>query len=654
VSFTALILAAATTTAPASPLVEQIDGFGFYQMEAPSFSKLDVRQKRLAYWLSRAAIAIDPVIYDQLSSYGLPAKKLLGALVEKPERLPPESRDAIVRYAKLFFGNRGNHNETTNQKFLPEFTFEQLQTAAKAALAAGAPRGTPESLDKLLADLKQPLFEPAFEPTITEKNPPKGKDTITGSANTFYGPGVSFADVEKFDDQHPLNSRVVKENGKLVEQVYRTGTPDGTVKPGLYAKELGQVVEALQEARAEADKEQRAVIDALIKYYQTGDAKDWHAFNVKWVRNDANVDFVNGFIETYRDARAAKGAAESIVTITDKKLNPLMQKLASNALYFEKKAPWADAYKKLDVKPPVGKAVEAVMETGDFGMGTIGLNLPNEEDIHRDYGTKNFLFTNTVDVFNRTRGEKVVGEFQPADLADYKKYGTLADNLITAMHEITGHGSGKSRTNREPRETLREHYSALEEARSDLVAYWNAMDPKLAQMGVKDQKKVAMQMYRQMARSIFGVLNHYPTGDQAEEDHDRDRLLIWNWVAERGGIGLEVVNGKHVAVVKDFDKAHKAVGELLAELMRIKGEGDYESIKALIEKYGLKFDPKLRDEVVARFKALKLPTYHVGIYGDFVLAKNKKGEIADVGISYGRDFLKQQLEFARLNGTLGF
>jgi dipeptidyl-peptidase-3 len=629
--------------------VEQVEGFGFYQLESPSFPGLSPRQKRLAYWLTRAAIALDPVIYDQLSAYGVREKRLIGALVEEPARLPAESREAIVKYAKLFLANRGNHNETTNQKFLPEVTPQAFGLAAYAALKAGAPLGDEASLDKLLQELQRPIFDPAFEPSITEKNPPAGQDIITASSNTFYGIGITLADLKTFQDAHPLNSRVVKEGGALAEQVYRTGTPDGSVAPGLYAKDLGQVVDALQKAATEADPVQAKVIAALIRYFQTGSADDWHAFNVAWVQNDATVDFVNGFIETYRDTRAAKGAAESLVSVRDRMLSPLMQKLAQNALYFEKRAPWSDAYRKLDVKPPVGKAVEAVIETADFPVSIIGDNLPNEEDIHRKYGTKNFLITNASDAFTRTRGLRVVQEFMPDDVARYEHVGSLAGNLTTAMHEIIGHGSGKSRTTAEPRETLREYYSTLEEARADLMAYWNATDPKLAEIGVSDAQEVAGEIYASMARLIFGVLNHYPKGDKVEEDHDRDRLLIWNWVAERGGIGLVEKDGKHYAAVLDMNRAHKAAGELLAELMRIKGEGDYAAIKALVEKYGLHFDPKLRDEEIARFAALGLPRFAAGIYADLELQPD-----GDVAISYPRDFLKQQIAFAKANGTLGF
>jgi dipeptidyl-peptidase-3 len=649
-----ILLAASPGPQPSNPLAEQIGQTGFYQLESKSFSQLTPKQRLLAYWLGRAAIAVDPIIYDQLSGAGLKEKRLLGAMVEKPDRLPAESRDAIVRFAKLFFAFHGNHNDTTNAKFLPEISFEAFRAAALAARKAGAPLGDEHALETMLTELKPALFDPAFEPTPTAKTPPASQDIITASSNTFYGPGVTLADLKNFHDTHPLNSRVAKENGKLVEQVYRAGTTDGRVKPGLYARELGQAVDALEQARAYAEPKQAEVLEALVRYFRSGEPADWHDFDVKWVQNDAQVDFVNGFVETYRDARSAKGAAEALVSVDDMELSALMKQLAANALHFEQKAPWADAYKKLDVKPPVGKAVEVLVESADFTVSVVGDNLPNEDDIHEKYGTKNFLMTNASEAFDLVRGAALAREFSPDDVERYARVGPAASNLLTALHEITGHGSGKVSSNKPPHETLREYYSTLEEGRADLVGYWSVTDPELSKLGVKDQPEVEREMYWILARSLFGVLVHYPTGDQVEEDHDRNRLLIWNYVAERGGVGVVEKNGKHVSAVLDLEKAHRAVGELLAELMRIKAEGDYAAIAALVKKYGLHFDPKLRDEVVARVKALGLPSYGAGIYGDLELVDDKSGKPVDVKISYGRDFLKQQLGYARINGTLGF
>lgn len=639
----------------AGPLVDRVGDTGFLQIEAPSFGKLTSQQKALAYHLTRAAIALDPAFYDQMSVDGLEAKRLLGAMVEKPDRLPAEIRRPIVDFAKLFFANGGNHNDTTNRKFLPGVSFEDFARAAEAARAKGARLGTKSFLRSVLEKLRKPLFDPAYQASITEKNPAAGEDILTASSNNYYQ-GVRISDLAGFVEKHPLNSRLVKKDGRIEEEVDRAGTPDGKVPPGRYAQELRAVNRELELAAACADPQEAKVLRALVRYYQTGDPDDWSAFNVLWVADNATVDFASGFIEVYRDARGTKGSAQMLVSVTDEELDPLMKKLAANAVYFETKAPWEEKYKKLDVNPPVGKAVETVVETGDFRVTTIGDNLPNEQNIREKYGTKSFLLTSSIRAFNQTRGVRAVEAFagDPGDVDLYRKYGTLADNLHTAMHEIIGHGSGKVAVPNDPRTYLKEYYSTLEEARADLVAYWNIYDPKLEELGVADRAEVGHEMYRQLARVGLTTLNHYPEGTTAEEDHDRNRLLIVNNLIEAGAFERVLRDGHWFLLVKDYEKAHEAVGRLLAEIMRIKAEGDYDAIKKLVTKYGIDFDPAVRDDVVARFRKLDMPTYYAGIFPELVPVRDRKGEITDVKVLLPRDFLSQQVEFARINGTLGF
>ncbi|HEY4563032.1 MAG TPA: peptidase M49 [Thermoanaerobaculia bacterium] len=638
-----------------SPLVERIGARGYLQVQSPSYSKLPLSQKLVAYHLYRAAVQLDPIFYDQMSAYGLTAKRLLGAMVERPERLPEASRQAIVEYAKLFFGNDGNHNETTGEKFVPTISFADFSQAAQQARAKGARLGTQGQLAQTLKSLQAPLFDPRFQPQLTTKNPPPGEDILTASGNNYYQ-GVKLDDLKGFTEKNPLNSRLVKKNGKLVEEVYRAGTPDGKVPPGLYARELRAVNRELEEAAKSADPGLAKVLRALVRFYQTGDLKDWHDFNVLWLQNDEAVDFASGFIEVYRDARGIKGSSQMVVAVVDQKLEPLMRKLAENAVYFERKAPWEERFKKLDVKPPVGKAIETLIASGDFHVSTIGDNLPNEQDIREKYGTKSILLTSSINAFNSTRGAKVTVEFSddPAERGLYAKYGGTADNLHTALHEIIGHGSGKVAVPKDPSTYLREYYSTLEEARADLVAYWNIYDPKLAELGVQDVPEVGRELYRQMARAGLTPLKNYPTGDTAQEDHDRARLLVANYLIEAGALERVKKNGHWYVDVKDYDKAHEGVGKLLAELMRIKGTGDYEGIKKLIDKYGVHFDPAVRDDVVARYKAIDVPIYSSGVFADLAPVKDKAGKVTDVAISYPRDFLAQQLAWARENGTLGF
>ncbi len=650
-----LALPLAAQTPSSSPLVEQIGARGYLQVEAPSYSKLPLSQKLVAYHLAQAAVQLDPVFYDQMSSYGLTAKRLLGAMVERPERLPEASRKAILEYATLFLGNGGNHNEATGEKFVPTISFEDFSKAAGQARAKGARLGTPAQLAQTLKSLQAPLFDPDFQPQLTTKNPPPGQDILTASANNYYQ-GVRLDDLKGLTERYPLDSRLVKKNGKLVEEVYRAGTPDGKVPPGLYAQELRAVNRELEEAAKSADPGLAKVLRALVRFYQTGDLKDWHDFNVLWIQNDEAVDFASGFIEVYRDARGIKGSAQMVVAVVDQTLEPLMRHLAENAVYFERKAPWEERFKKLDVKPPVGKAIETLIASGDFRVSTIGDNLPNEQDIREKYGTKSILLTSSVNAINATRGAKVAVEFSddPAEKDLYARYGGTADNLHTALHEIIGHGSGKVAVPKDPSTYLREYYSTLEEARADLVAYWDIYDPKLAELGVQDVPEVGRELYRQLARAGLTPLKNYPTGDTAQEDHDRARLLVANYLIEAGALQKARKNGHWYVDVKDYDKAHEAVGKLLAEIMRIKATGDYDGIKKLIDTYGLHFDPAVRDDVIARYKKIDTPIYLTGVYATLTPVKDKAGKVTDVAVSYPRDFLAQQLAWARENGTLGF
>ena len=381
-----LLILALITFAVASPVlgqqdkpgngpVERVGDTAFIQLRAPSFQALSPRQQALAYWLTQASIAIDPIIYDQLSAYGLRQKRLLEEIMARPQGIDPAAMAKIAEFAKLFWANRGNHNETTSQKFLPSFTFEQLEKAALIAQQNGAfrtayadlpPLKKPADVTRELESLRASLFDPAFEPMITAKSPVGGKDTIQASSNTFY-PGLSLDDLKGFQEKYPLNSRVVKAaDGKLTELVYRAGTPDGKIPPGLYATFLKKADACFQKARAYAEPEQAEAIGHLIRFYQTGEYADWVAFGTAWVQNDPTVDFDNGFIEVYRDARGAKGSSQSFVTITDKPVSSAMKKLAENAAYFEQKAPWDAKYKLTSFKLPVVKAVETLIESGDF------------------------------------------------------------------------------------------------------------------------------------------------------------------------------------------------------------------------------------------------------------------------------------------------
>ena len=651
-----------------SVLVERVGDTAFIQLHAPSFQALSPRQQALAYWLTQASIAIDPIIYDQLSGYGLQQKRLLEEITAFPKGIDPAALSKIAEFAKLFWANRGNHNETTSQKFLPAFTFEQLEKAALIAQQNGAfrtayadlpPLKTPADVPHEVESLRPSLFDPAFEPMTTAKSPVGGKDTIQASSNTFY-PGVSLDDLKGFQEKYPLNSRVVKSSaegahGKLTELVYRAGTPDGKIPPGLYATFLKKAIACFEKARGYAEPQQAEAIDHLIRFYQTGEYAEWVAFGTAWVQNDATVDFDSGFIEVYLDARGAKGSSQSFVTITDKPVTTAMKKLAENAGYFEQKAPWDARYKLESFKLPVVKAVETLIETGDFSVNTTGDNLPNENEIHEKYGSKNFLFTGSSRALDEATGKTAIAEFaaSPAEVERNAKYGTEATSLMTAMHEVIGHGSGKlsDRVSGGAEPFLKEYFSTLEEGRADLMALWNVWDPKLKELGlISNQEEVAKAMYDTAASVALMQLRRIPRGDTIEEDHERDRQLIAHYIADKvaGSIEQFTHDGKTYIRVADYQKMRRGVGMLLAELMRIKAEGDYDAIKALVDKYGVHFDPALRDEVLTRYKELNLPTYFAGMNARLTARFGKNGEVEKVDISYLDDAIAQYLDYGAM------
>jgi dipeptidyl-peptidase-3 len=632
-----------------SPLVDRVGQTGFLQLEAESFNDLTPQQKALAFWLSMAAIAVNPIVYDQNSAYGLKLKHLLEQILTHARGIDPPVLKKVTDYTKLYWANHGNHNTFTSQKFLPEFTPQELQAAALQALKNRAALGPQAKLLKELEDLRQPIFDAGYQPSLTVKNPKNGEDPLTASGNNLYE-GVTMGDLKDFHDKYALNSRLAKRNGKLVEQVYRTGGA-GKASAGLYAEELGLAIRYLTMALPYADAPTKTVLKDLIRYYQTGDPADWRQFNIDWVHDDSPVDFTNGFIEVYKDPRGLKGAMQAYVTVVDEKMNKLMKEFAANAKYFEQRAPWEDKYKLDAPHPPIVNTVEALIMTADFDVMTIGENLPNEAEIHDKYGSKSFIFSGSMRALAAARGTKVSNEFAYSEdeRTRAEKYQVLASDLLVAMHEVLGHGSGKMdpKLTKEPAVYLKEYYSTLEEARADLVALWNFFDPKLTQMGAIPNVEVAKAAYDTEARAGLVQLHEFPTGDAIEEDHRRGTQLIVNFIRDKtGAIQPMERDGKVYLVVKDYEGMHKGVGMLLAELMRIKAEGDYDAAKALISKYGIHFNIAWRDQAVQRFKRLDLPTFWCGINPDLV--PGDSGKPTDIKIVYPRDIVKQQLRYVAI------
>jgi dipeptidyl-peptidase III len=642
-----LLLVPAAVMWAESPVTEHVGATAFLQIEADSFGTLSPKQQALAYWLNQSCIAVDPIIYDQLSRFGPRQKRVLEAVVSNKTKVDPAIYGRISNFTKLFWANKGNHNETTAQKIMPDFTAVELK---RALGDAGRQDLIPE-----VDELAPSLFTAEFEPLITAKSLSGAKDIMQASANNFYF-DVALADLKQFSEGYRLNSRVVNEGGKLTEQVYRAGTPDGRIPPGLYAQYLKKADEFLEKARAYAEPAQAKVISELIRYNQTGENKDWAQFLADWVRDDEAVDFVSGFINVSRDARSAKGTSQSFVAIADRDGSEAIAKVAQNMQYFEDRAPWDARYKRRGVKPAIAKAFETTIETGDFPVTTMSYSLPREDRTRAKYGSKTFVFFDEAPTDTGVVGFAGLYEFSASrrDADRDKKYRFEQERLMAIMHEVIGHGSGQlsPRLTNEAGSYLKEYDASTEEALADLIALWNVFDPKLKDLGLVSSDEVGKAMYDIAALQMLVQLRRVPQGDTLEDDRARARQLVAGYIMDKtGAIGMEDRNGKATVYVKDYGKMRKGVGMLLSELMRIKAEGDYAAIQALTEKYGVHIDSKLRDQVVERFSKIGPPTnYFAGINADLSAEFDQAGNVTKVHIDYPRDYVKQQLSYSAMYG----
>jgi dipeptidyl-peptidase III len=635
-------------------LAGQAGPIAIVQYYADGFEQLTPQQRVLAYYLSQAGIAGDPIYYDQISPYGLELKQLLEGIWTHPSGIDAGELKKIQDYTQLFWIQHGNYNLDSSQKFLPEFTPAELHDAAHRAFRSGANFGVRDQkgLDALLARLQKPIFDATDRPMLTVKSPPAGQDLLTASGNNYYE-NVTLADLENFDERYTLNSRVEKRGGKLFEDVWRAGTPDGKVPPGRYAAYIERIIANLTQAAGVADPAQADVLRKLIHYYQTGESADWRAYSVAWVQLSAKVDAIDGFIETYMDARTKKGGYESMVSFVDPSQTQFVSQLAANAQYFEDRAPWADAYKKQGVRPPSAKFIIVVSEAGDAGpISFSGVNLPNEQDIRQVYGTKSMILSNITSAFAEAVGHKAADEFSSSDDERERahEYGEEARRLMVAMHEVLGHGSGKVSDSlmADPRSYLKEYYSTLEESRADLVALWDFTDPKLAELGVKNQDELMRAAYDAEARAGLILLNRYPQGGQVIEDHDRGTQMIVHYLMDKYHcIEPVTVGGKLYLRVNDYAKMHEGVGALLAELMRIKAEGDYAGIRSLVNTYGVNLDPAWRDEVVRRARGIDLPTHGAFLSPIIGPIRDAAHHVVDAKIRYPADLADVMLTYSR-------
>ncbi len=632
-------------------LLEQIDDAAVVQLYADGFEKLSLREKTLIYHLYRAAIAGRDIYYDQRHRFNLGMRRLLEQILRHPAGIPDVTLLEITRYTKLFWINTGPYNNLTARKFLLNLDRQRLIEAMQIASGNGADFGLAqtETIASLVDQYARMFFDPEFEPMVTFKTPGEDQDILASSANNLYV-GVTMADLEGFAERHPLNSRVVKREGKIVEEVYRIG--------GLYDRELRNVVTHLRKAIPFAAPPLAAALEALIKFYETGDDADREAFDIAWVQNrDSAVDTMNGFIEVYMDARGMKGAWEGLVYYTNHDKTSKIRALAAHAQWFEDHLPVDPRYRKPHVLGVSAQAIEVVVEAGDSGPITpIGVNLPNDQRIREKYGSKSVSLSNVLDAYERALPDSYRQEFawDPAEVDRAKRWGAFASELTTEIHEVLGHGSGRmaGHISVTPQDLLKEQYSALEETRADLVALYYVADPYLAQIGLvpeQEHQVIVQTEYEAYARNALVQLRRVRVGAQLEEDHMRNRQAIVHWLlANTTAIDVRRRDHKTYFVVTDTDGFRRGVGTLLAEVQRIKSEGDYAAARELFETYGIHFDPDIRDEVVARVDHLKLSSYTGFVMPRLEPVMNAHGEITDVAISYPCDFTAQMLEYARM------
>jgi dipeptidyl-peptidase III len=630
-------------------LLEQVDDAAVVQVYADGFAKLPLEQKSLVWHLYQAALAGRDIFYDQRYAHNLEMRDVLEAILTHPSNGAPPTHAAIAHYAKLFWINTGPYNNLTARKFVLGCTLEELTAAARAAAASGAvfPTQNGESLDQMLSRLAPMFFDADFEPMVTAKTPPPGKDILTASANNLYV-GLSLKDLEGFHETYPLNSRLVRENGRIVEEVYRQN--------GRYGRQIAAIVEHLEAAIPFATVPMADALRALVAFYKSGSAADWRAYDIAWVKDKASpVDTINGFIEVYLDSRGIKGAWEGIVFYVNQEKTSEIQKISANASWFEAHMPWDAKYRKSDVQGITANAIDVVIETGDSGPVTpIGINLPNDQTVREQYGSKSVSLTNVNEAYDKSTPPSFRHEFtwDDAEAARGEKWNAFAGELTTNMHEVIGHASGRisEHLKGNPQSVLKEQYSALEEARADLVALYFLPDPKLAELGLlrnEDQDEIVRTEYETVTRRAIDQLRRVRTGSQIEEDHMRNRQMIVGWLrANTTAIDVRVRDGKTYYVMTDAAAFREGVGRLLAEVQRIKGEGDYAAARALFETYGVHFDPALRDEVVARVSRLNLPSYTGFVMPKLEAVKDSAGAIADVTISYPLDLTKQMLEYS--------
>jgi dipeptidyl-peptidase-3 len=620
-------------------LLEQIDEAAVVQLYADGFAALPLNEKILIWHLSQAALAGRDIYWDQRYRHNLEMRDLLEDIIRRARadasQFDPATLAEIRRFTKLFWINSGPYNNLTARKFVLKCSVE----AFSAALDVGA--------RSLRDELRAAFFDATSEPLVTNKSPGEGQDIVALSANNMYA-GVSMADLEGFEETYGLNSRLVKTTGGLVEEVARVD--------GLYGDHISRIVEHLTAALPYATPTMRTALEALITFYKTGEDADRVAYDIAWVADkESPVDTINGFIENYMDARGVKGAWEALVFYVNPGKTESIHRLAQTAQWFEDRMPWPAQWRRKNVVGVTARAIDVVMETGDSGPVTpIGINLPNDQLIREQYGSKSVSLANVNEAYDKSLPASYRQEFcwSPEEVARAEKWGSLASEVTTAIHEVLGHGSGvvEAHLGGRPELALKEQYAGLEETRADLVALYFVGEPKIAEIGMvpaEHQAEIVQAEYEAYARNALVQLRRIREGTTIEEDHMRNRQMIVHWlIANTTAIDVRQRDGKTYYVMVDAAAFHEGVGRLLGDVQRVKSTGDYAAAKAMFEAHGIHFEPTLRDEVVARVERLNLPSYTGFVQPDLSLVHDASGDIVDVAISYPLSLEDQMLRWS--------
>ena len=635
---------------------EQFADLAILRYQIPGFEELSLKQKELVYYLYEAALSGRDIYYDQNYKNNLFVRKTLNAVVRsyKGDRQTEEFKNFMV-YAKRIWFSNGIHHHYANKKFTPEFSAEFFTELLQNSDAKLLQMGNNETIDDLRAKLIPIIFNPNIDAQKVNLSP--GADLIKTSAVNFYE-GTSQKEVENFynvmvskNDSTPiwygLNSKLVKENGKLNEKVWKVG--------GMYSPAIKKIVYWLEKAVGVAENDlQKETLKKLIEYYKSGNLDSWDDYNILWVKDTTSrVDVVNGFVEVYDDPLAYKGSYESIVSIKDLKATNRINAISRQAQWFEDNSTLPDEYKKKNVVGVSAKVITVVVESGDASPSTpIGINLPNSNWIRKIRGSKSVNLGNIVHSYNKAGSEELFNEFYftEEEIKRAKEFGALADDLHTDLHEVIGHASGQIKPGvGTPKQTLKNYASAIEEARADLVALYYAIDQKLVDIGVMPNIEVGKAEYDKFIRNgLMLQLNRIEPGENIEESHMRNRQLISKWVYEKGKnenvIEEKLKDGKTYFVINDYQKLRQLFGMLLRDIQKITSEGDFEAAKNLVETYGVKVDKELHKEVKERYARLNIAPYRGFINPVLKPIYNGK-KIIDVKIEYPEDFVEQMLYY---------